>query len=174
MFCLEWVRWLNARPFSAKEGSRDSACEAEERPRTRPLPAERDGMREWRSREVAPDHHVTVDHVRYSVSFRLISEQVDVRLADSAVVVMFGGEAVAEHARLRSRKGQCPTLVEHMPPAHAAMGSPWSPGRLSSWAHRIGAETGAAVDRLLASWPIAGQALVPARNMLGLSKSYLP
>ena len=173
-FCLERVRWLNSRPFSAKEGSRDSVYEAEERPCMQPLPAERYEMCEWRSCKVAPDYHVTVDYMHYSVPFRLIGTQVDVRLSDSRVAVMSGGEAVAEHARLRGRKGQYSTLAEHMPPAHAAMDSPWSPERFSSWAHRIGAETGAAVDRLLASRPVVEQAFVPARNILGLSKSYSP
>lgn len=173
-FCLERTRWLNAHPFSAREGSRDSVYEAEERPHMQPLPAERYEMCEWRSRKVAPDYHVTVDYMRYSVPFRLIGEQVDVRLTDTAVTVMAGGEAVAEHGRLRGRKGQYSTVAEHMLPTHAAMDSPWSPERFSSWAHRIGAETGAAVDRLLASRPVVEQAFVPARNILGLSKSYSP
>ena len=139
-----------------------------------PLPSERYEMREWRSCKVAPDYHVTVDYMRHSVPFHLIGEQVDVRLSGSRVTVMSGGGAVAEHARLRGRKGQCSTLVEHMPPAHATMDSPWSRERFSSWAHRIGAETGEAVDRLLDSRPVVEQAFVPARNMLGLSKSCSP
>lgn len=139
-----------------------------------PLPAERYEMCEWRSCRVAPDCHVTVDHMRCSVPFRLIGERVDVRPTDSAVTVVSGGGAVAGRRRLRGRKGQYPTLVEHMPPSHAAMGSPWSPERFSSWAHRIGAETGAAADRPLASRPVVEQAFVPARNMPGLSKSYSP
>ena len=173
-FCLERVRWLNARPFSAKEGSRDSVHESEERPHMQPLPSERHEMREWRSCKVAPDYRVTVDHMRCSVPFRPIGEQVDVRLADSTVAVMPGGGTVAGHARLRGRKGQYPTLVEHMPPSHAAMDSPWPPERFSSWAHRTGAETGQAIDRPLASRPIVGQAFVPARNVLGPTKSSSP
>lgn len=106
--------------------------------------------------------------------FRPIGGQVDVRLSDSRVTVMSGGEAVAEHSRLRGRKGQYSALVEHMPPAHAARDSPWSRERFSSWAHRIGTETGEAVDRLLDSRPLVEQAFVPARNILGLSKSYSP
>ena len=82
-FCPERVRRLNARPFSAKEGSRDSVHESEERPHMQPPPSERYEMRGWRGCKVAPDHHVTVDCMRYSVPFRLIGEQVDVRLADS-------------------------------------------------------------------------------------------
>lgn len=111
--------------------------------------------------------------MRHSVPFRLIGTQIDVRLSDSRVTVMSGGEAVAEHGRLRGRKGQYSTLVEHAPPSHAAMDSPWSPERFSSWAHRIGTETGAA-DGPLASRPVVGQAFVPARNILGLSKAYSP
>lgn len=112
-FCLERVRWLNARPFSAKEGSRDSVCEAEERRSMQPLPSERYEMCEWRSCKVAPDYHVTVDHMRHSAPFELIGSQVDVRLGDRTVTVMSGGDAVAEHARLRGRKGQYSTIVEH-------------------------------------------------------------
>ena len=172
--CPERARRPSARPLSAREGPRDSAHGAEGRPHMQPPPAERHEMCGWRSCKVAPDHHVTVDYMRYSVPFRLIGEQVDVRLTDTAVTVMAGGEAVAERGRLRGRRGQYSTVAEHMPPAHAAMDSPWSPERFSSWAHRTGAETGAAVDRLLASRPVVERAFVPAGNMLGLSKSYSP
>ena len=41
-FCLERARWPNARPFSAKEGSRDSVYEDEERACMQPLPSERE------------------------------------------------------------------------------------------------------------------------------------
>lgn len=125
-FCLDWVRWLNARPFSAKEGSRDFAYEAEERVCMQPLPSGRHGMCGRRSREVAPDYHVTVDYMRYSVPFSHIGEQVNVGLSDSRMTAMSGGGAVAERARLRGRKGRYSTLAEHMPPAHVAMDSPWS------------------------------------------------
>ena len=97
-----------------------------------PLPSEHYEMCEWRSCKVAPGYHVTVDYMCYFVPFRLIGEQVNVRLSDSRVTVMSGGEAIAEHARLRGRKGQYSTLVEHMPRAHAAMDSPWSRERFSS------------------------------------------
>ena len=171
-FCLERVRWLNDRPFSAREGSRDSVYETEERPFMQPLPEKRYEMCEWRSCKVAPDYHITVDRMRYSAPFRLIGEQVDVRLTDSGVAVMSKGEMAAEHARPKGRKGQYSTIVDHMPPAHAAMDPPWSSERFSSWARRIGPETGAAIGRPLASRPITEQAFVPARNILGLSKAY--
>ena len=173
-FCFERAAWLNARDFSAKDGSRDSVFEGEERMRLMPLPAERYEMCEWRSAKVAPDYHVTVDYMHYSVDHSLIGKQVDVKLTSSSVTVMHGGVVVAKHPRLRGRKGQYSTNAEHMPENHAAMDDPWSPGRFTSWARRIGTETEAAIDRVLASRAIVEQSFVSCRNILGLSKTYTP
>lgn len=173
-FCAERVAWLNARPFSAKEGSRDSLFEAEERMRLMPLPTERHEMCEWRSAKVAPDYHVTVDYMRYSVDHSLIGARVDVKMTSSTVTVLHGGEAVAAHPRLRGRKGQYSTMVEHMPDNHAALDDPWSPGRFESWAERIGPETASAIRRVMASRGIVEQSFVSCRNILGLSKTYTP
>ena len=139
-----------------------------------PLPAERYEMCEWRSAKVAPDYHVTVDYMHYSVDHSLIGEQVDVKLTSSSVAVMHGGATVAEHPRLRGRKGQYSTIVEHMPENHAALDNHWSPDRFTSWARRIGPETESAIGRVLASRPIVEQSFVSCRNILGLSKTYAP
>ena len=139
-----------------------------------PLPPERYEMCEWRSAKVSPDYHVTVDYMHYSVDHSLIGAQVDVKMTSSAVTVMHGGEAVAVHPRLRGRKGQYSTMVEHMPENHAALDDPWSPGRFASWAKRIGPETAAAIGRVMASRPIVEQSFVACRNILGLSKTYAP
>lgn len=173
-FCAEKVAWLNSRPFSAKDGSRDSVFEAEERERLMPLPERRYEMCEWRSAKVAPDYHVRVDYMRYSVPFRLVGAQADVRMTSSTVTVLHGGEVVASHPRLRGRKGQYSTDPAHMPANHSALDDPWSPGRFSSWARRVGPETASAVERLMASRPIVEQSFVACRNILGLSKTYAP
>ena len=64
-FCAERVAWLNSRPFSAKDGSRDSVFE-EERMHLMPLPAERYEMCEWRSPKVAPDYHVKWEEAHFT------------------------------------------------------------------------------------------------------------
>lgn len=173
-YCSGRVRWLNERPFSAKDGSRDAVFEAEELPLMQPLPKEPYERCEWRSAKVAPDYHVTIDYMHYSVPHALIGHQVDVRLTASRVTVMSDGEVVAEHRRLRGRKGQYSTVVDHMPESHRLQESPWSRERFESWAKRIGPETGAAISRLLDSRPIVEQAFVGCRNILGLSKAYSP
>ena len=173
-FCSERTAWLHSRPFSAQDGSRDSVFEEEERMHLMPLPAERYEMCEWRSAKVSPDYHVTVDYMHYSVDHSLIGEQVDLKLTSSSVAVMHGGAVVAEHPRLRGRKGQYSTIAEHMPENHAALDNPWSPGRFTSWARRIGPETEAAIGRVMDSRPIVEQSFVSCRNILGLSKTYTP
>lgn len=173
-FCAERVAWLNSRPFSAKDGSRDSVFEEEERACLMPLPPERYETCEWRSPKVAPDYHVTVDYMKYSVPFRLVGEQTDVKLTSTAVTVMHGGEVVASHPRLHGRKGQYSTNPDHMPENHSALENPWSPDRFTSWARRIGPETGEAIGRVLSSRPVVEQSFVSCRNILGLSKAYAP
>ena len=173
-FCADRVAWLNSRPFSAKDGSRDSVFEEEERPHLMPLPVERYEMCEWRSPKVAPDYHVVVDYMRYSVPCRLVGEQTDVKMTSSTVTVLHGGEVVAVHPRLRGRKGQYSTIDDHMPENHAALDNPWSPERFTSWAKRIGPETGIAIGRVMESRVIVEQSFVSCRNILGLSKTHAP
>ena len=79
-WCLERVCWLNACSFSAKEGSRDSVYEDEERGCMLPLPVQPYERCEWRSAKVGPDYHIVVDYGHCSVPHRLIGMQVDVRL----------------------------------------------------------------------------------------------
>lgn len=173
-FCAERVDWLNSRPFSAREGSRDSVYVAEELPHMQPLPPEPYERCEWRVAKVSPDYHVTIDYMHYSVPCALIGRQVDVRLTSSTVTVLADGGVVAEHRRLRGRKGQYSTVEEHMPDSHRLQLSPWSPERFTTWALRIGPETGAAIGRLMASRKVVEQSFVACRNILGLAKSYSP
>lgn len=42
---------------------------------------------------------------------------------------------------LSAKNRQHSTSIEHMPESHAALGDPWSPARLESWARRIGPES---------------------------------
>lgn len=173
-YLRERVDWLNARPFSDREGSRDSEFEETEAPELLPLPGGRYELCEWRRAKVAPNYHVRVDYMHYSVPHELIGRTCDVRLGDRRVTVLVDGEVVAEHDRLRGRKGQYSTIVDHMPDSHRDASDPWSPERFSSWAGRIGPATAEAVARIMRSHPVVEQAFVPCRNVLGLSKRYTP
>ena len=173
-YCAGRVDWLNDRPFSDKDGSRRDAFLDGEAGELLPLPAERFELCEWRRCKVAPDYHVRIDYMHYSVPHALIGRSVDVRVSAGRVTVFDGGDPVAEHARLFGRKGQYSTAAEHMPANHRELDSPWSPERFVSWAAKIGRETEAAIRAVLDSRPVVEQAFVPCRNILGLARQYGP
>ena len=152
-YCAGRVDWLNDRPFSDKDGSRRDAFLDGEAGELLPLPAERFELCEWRRCKVAPDYHVRIDYMHYSVPHALIGRSVDVRVSAGRVTVFDGGDPVAEHARLFGRKGQYSTAAEHMPANHRELDSPWSPERFVSWAAKIGMETEAAIRAVLDRGP---------------------
>lgn len=168
--CLDdRVAWPNAREMEDQGVSRDERP-AEELPHLLPLPAERHELCEWGRAKVAPDYHVRVDYMHYSVPFALVGRTVDVGVTDRSAHVMDGGEVVAEHRRPLGRKGRYATDEAHMPPAHRGARNPWSRGRFEPWADRMGL----CIRRVLDSRAIVGQAFVLCRNTLGLSKPHSP
>lgn len=173
-FCAGRVAWLNSRPFSAKDGSREELFEAEEAEQLLPLPPERYEMCRWCYPVVSPDYHITIDYMHYSVPYALIGRTLEAKVTASKVAVYDDGELVCEHKRMTGKKNQYETFEEHMPPNHRDTGSPWSRERFTSWAAKIGPETEAAITRLLDSKLVVEQAFVPCRNILGLSKRYTP
>lgn len=161
---------LNARPFSRREGCRDDAFFGEERAALNPLPETPFEWCEWRRCKVSPDYHVQCDHMRYSVPRRLVGRTVDVRLGASTVTVLDGGETVAEHRRLRGRRGQCSTDPAHMPPEHVEAQSLWTRAWFERRAGEIGPEAKRLIGSVLDAHPIEEQGYVPCPDILSLSK----
>lgn len=161
---------LNARPFSRREGCRDDAFFGEERAALNPLPDTPFEWCEWRRCKVSPDYHVQCDHMRYSVPHRLVGRTVDVRLGASTVTVLDGGETVAEHRRLRGRRGQYSTDPAHMPPEHVEAQSLWTRAWFERRAGEIGPEAKRLIGSVLDAHPIEEQGYVPCSNILSLSK----
>ncbi|WP_417802500.1 Mu transposase domain-containing protein [Thermophilibacter provencensis] len=163
------VGLLNARPFSRREGCRDDAFFGEERAALNPLPPARYEWCEWRRCKVAPDYHVQCESMRYSVPHRLVGRNVDVRLTASRVTVLDGGEVVAEHPRLRGRKGQYSTDAAHMPTEHLEAQSLWTRAWFERRAGEIGPETKRLLTGMLDSRAIEAQGYVACANVLSLS-----
>ena len=156
---------LNARPFSRREGCRDDAFFGEERAALDPLPEAPFEWCEWRRRKASPDYHVQCDHMRHSVPHRLVGRTVDVRLGASTVAVLDGGETVAEHPRLRGRRGQCSTDPARMPPE-----SLWTRAWFERRAGEIGPEAKRLIGSVLDAHPIEAQGYVPRPDIPSLSK----
>jgi transposase len=110
---------LNERPGQGLPASRRELFETIEKPALRSLPNQRYEMAEWRKARVNIDYHVQVDYHYYSVPFKLIRKEVEVRLTATTVEVFFRGERSASHGRSNKRYVYT-TIPEHMPPGHRA------------------------------------------------------
>ena len=161
------VRVLNARPFQKKEGSRATLL-AEEQPALKPLPPHPFEVGTWRWATVHPDDHVEVDRRYDRVPHRLVGERVEVRVSATAVEIFHQHVRVASHGRL-ARKGAASTTPGHRPPHHRRYPD-GSPARFERWAARIGTQTLALIQAVLAHQKHPEQAYRSAFGILRLAK----
>jgi hypothetical protein len=166
------VDWLNDRPFQQKDGSRRSVFKDEECESLSRLPAHRFELVKWAKPKVAPNSHVKVDYMFYSVHFSYLGQRLDVRISAARIDIFAKGMLVASHERKLGKKGQYATEPEHMPSHWGIVDNPWTPERFTRWAEGIGPFTKEAIERVLTSRVIVEQAFVPCQNILGLAKTY--
>ena len=108
----------------------------------------------------------------YSVPFRLVREEVKVRLTATTVEAFHDGRRVATHVR-GHRKGGFTTDPTHRPKAHQEHLA-WPPSRLVRWAERTGPHTAAIVRRILEERPHPEQGYRPCLGILRLGDRYTP
>ena len=126
---------LNGKPFHKLEGNR---CSLHEKlgPALKRLPPRRYEFARWKKARVNIDYYVEVEKKHYSVSYRLVKEQVDVCLTGSAVEILHKGKRVASHPQLYG-KGKYSAISEHRPAAHQRY-LEWTPSRIIRWAEQTG------------------------------------
>lgn len=163
---------VNDRPFQKLEGTRRSLFEELDRPALKRLPDERYAYAEWRKARANIDYHISVEGHLYSVPFRLVREEVKVRLTATTVEAFHDGRRVAAHVR-GHRKGGFTTDPTHRPKAHQEHLA-WPPSRLIRWAERTGPHTAAIVRRILEERPHPEQGYRPCLGILRLGDRYTP
>lgn len=166
----ERLAWLNERPFKRLPGSRASLFAELDAPALRPLPARRFEYATWTSAKVSIDYHVEIDRHWYSVPYRLVGEQADIRTSATTVELFVKGRRVASHLRSPIR-GRHTTEPGHMPESHRRH-LEWSPGRIVRWAEQTGPATGALVEAILASRPHPEQGYRSCLGILRLGRRY--
>jgi transposase len=143
----ERLELLNNRPFRKLPGTRKSRFEELDRPAMQPLPELPYQYAQWKIARVHIDYHVDVEGHFYSVPYRLVREQVEVRYTSATVECFHRGNRIASHPR-SFVKGKHTTNPEHMPPSHREYAE-WTPERLISWAGQTGKATAAVVESIL-------------------------
>ncbi len=166
----ELLEALNNRLLRKLKKSRVELFEALDRPAAQPLNERPYEYAEWKKARVNVDYHIEVESRYYSVPFRLIREEVDVRLTAGTVEVFRKGELVTAHARSRVPHSYT-TKPEHMPLAHQKH-LEWTPTRIIEWAGKTGPFTAQLVNRIMAGKAHPEQGYRACLGVLRLGKSY--
>lgn len=99
---LQWSRQVaDQRPHRILHATVGEVFRDREVPALLPLPAEPFEVAHWAKAMVHPDCHVQVRRHFYSVPWRLVGKQLDVRIGERLVTVYCAGELVKTHVRER-------------------------------------------------------------------------
>src|SRR5512133_2899014 len=161
---------LNDRPFAKKAGTRRALFENLDRPALKALPQQPYVLAEWKKVRVNIDYHIEVDHHYYSVPFRYLRAQLDVRLTASSIECFDGTQRIASHLRSRTRGGHS-TVREHMPEKHRQYAE-WSPERITQWGRSVGPSTAELLERIIAARAHPQQGYRTCLGILRMTKLY--
>ena len=166
----ERLHLLNHKAFQKKPGSRATLF-LEERAALLPLPVQEFELAVWKIATVSFNYHVGVDGQFYSVPYDYIKRKVDVRATRHVVEVFFEGSRICSHVRLYGRQGQYSTQEAHMPPNHQQYVQ-WNGERFRKWAAKIGPNTAAVVEGILAGYKVEQQGYRACMALLKMSDTY--
>jgi transposase len=159
----------NAAAFKQMPGSRRSEFEGIDKPALKALPVYPYEYAEWKKARAGVDYHVAVDHHYYSVPFRYLKHELDVKITRSLITCFYKGKIIATHARIY-RKGHT-TIKEHMPKHHREYAE-WTPERLIHWASQAGEATGKLVTAMIEARAHPQQAYRACLGVMRLGKHY--
>lgn len=161
---------LNARIMRHLGISRREMFERTDRPALRPLPETPYDYAEWRRARVGIDYHVEVDARFYSVPYRLLKEEVDVRVTARTVEVFHRHRRVASHARVGAPHAHV-TVADHMPSHHRQFRD-WTHERVLREAAGVGDNARALVEVILRSRRHPEQGFRSCVGILRLARTF--
>jgi len=160
---------LNEKPFKQLPGNRLQAFKQLDQPALAPLPRHPYRYVDIKPVKVNIDYHVQYQKHHYSVPHHYVGEALELHASDTLITLYFRDNAVATHAR-KHRPGMT-TEPAHMPKRHQQH-QQWTPGRLKTWAHAIGADTLRWVTTQLETKAHPEQAYRVCLGLLNLSRTY--
>jgi len=151
--------------------SRTELFEEIDKPYLNPLPMNTYVYKQFKIAKVNQDYHITLEKCNYSVPFKYIKEEVEVRYSTQSVYIYHKHKLIATHPRLR-RIGDTSTLHEHMPNEHQYVNEKMNPDRLRSWAKDIGEYASVFVEDAFAEVEHKPNAYRKISAVLSLAKLY--
>jgi transposase len=151
--------------------SRTKLFEELDKPYLNPLPLNNYVYKQFKVAKVNQDYHITLEKCNYSVPFKYLKEEVEVRYSIQSVYIYYKHKLIATHPRLR-RVGETSTLHEHMPNEHQYINEKMNPDRLRAWAKNIGEYSSVFVEDAFAEAEYNPQAYRKISAVLSLAKLY--
>jgi hypothetical protein len=169
----EAERWsaevAGGRPCRPLDGAAPAAVfAAAEKDKLAPLPAGPFVLATWAKAKIGPDIHARVGKVLYSVPWRHIGKTADVRVTESMVQFVIGGDLVKTHPR---KAGGKQTDFGDYPPEKIAFHM-----RTPAWCRRQAKGVGPACERVIGEL-LADNALYrlrAAQGVVGLADRHDP
>ena len=160
----------NHKPFQKMDGTRHSRFLKLDRPALKVLPARPYEYAQWKSAKVHLDYHIEVERAYYSVPYRHIGDQVDVRMTARMIEIFYRRQLIATHIRSFKRSHRT-TLPAHRPEKHRAIVDQ-SIERLIERAMRIGASVAAVLREQFNKKVHPEEALRSAQGILRLAQDF--
>ena len=151
--------------------SRTQLFEELELNKLQPLPANRYVYEQYKRAKVNIDYHITLEKCYYSVPYKYLQKEVEVRYSTNHVRIYYNNEIIATHPRLRTA-GEFSTLDEHRSPEHDFIHNKWNPDRLRSWAKGIGEYSSLFVEDCFGAVGYKEQAFKKIMAVLKMAKEY--
>ena len=169
----ECIDLINGKVTRTWHASRRARFEELDRPHLLPLPGERFEYGEWIPNvRVGVDYHPVVKGHHYSVPYRLVREQVDVRLTATMVEIFYRRQRIAMHPRSEV-VGETTSDKAHLSPAHRAW-SDQTPQRYRAWAITLGPYALEVIEHQFATARHVTLALRACSGLEKLTKTYGP
>lgn len=159
----------NEKAFQQLPGSRLSEFNCIDKPALKALPVHAYEYAEWKKARAGIDYHVALEHHYYSVPYRYIKHELDLRITRTLVQCFYKGKLIAAHART-DKKGHT-TVNEHMPKQHQEYAQ-WTPERLLRWAQQTGEQTHQLIHAMIEARAHPQQAFRACLGVMRLSKHY--
>ena len=132
-------------PFRSQQSSRRDLFEEHEQHLLTDLPTTPWQHTEWKRAKVAPDFHITVATVSYSVPRQLVGRTVDVRITGQ-LLTLFDRATVSTH-RVSHKRGAYVTGYEHIPSGMDSNRGLWTSDYLYREASKVGPVTRKVIGR---------------------------
>jgi len=151
----QWIDHIADQRTHGTTGRRPrEVFDAEDRPRLLPLPIDRFELVAWKRAKVHRDCHVVYRGELYSVPWRLVGKEVDLRVCRADLSIYHDDELVRNHRR--GRRGQRSTIESHLPDGRAPLRHR-SRAHWEQQADEIGPETGRYVRAIFDSDDVLSQ-----------------